>query len=168
MSTETIILAGGCFWGMEELFRRLPGVIKTRAGYTGGQLENPTYRDMHSGKTGHAEALEIQFDPAQTSLQRILGYFFQIHDPTTLNQQGNDRGSQYRSAIFYADANQKAAAEDMIRKVDASGQWPGKVVTELAPAGKFYEAEEYHQDFLQKNPGGYTCHWVRPTWVLAE
>jgi len=161
------ILAGGCFWGMEELIRKLPGITGTRVGYTGGDFPNPTYNDMRTGKTGHAEAVEIEFDPAKTSYSKILEFFFQAHDPTTADRQGNDRGSQYRSAIFYLDEDQKKVAEDTIARVDASGKWPGKVVTQVVPAKTFYQAEDYHQDYLQKNPNGYTCHWVRPDWTLA-
>jgi peptide-methionine (S)-S-oxide reductase len=166
MSTDKAWLAGGCFWGMEDLFRALPGVTATRVGYTGGQMPNPTYRDMTTGATGHAEAIEIAFDPAKTSFRAILEFFFRIHDPSTPDRQGNDRGSQYRSAIFYHDDVQKQVAQEVIRAVDASGKWPGKVVTQLLPAATFYPAEDYHQDYLQKNPGGYTCHWVRPDWTL--
>lgn len=166
MSVEKIILAGGCFWGMEDLLRTQPGVVKTRVGYTGGQMKNPTYRDMTTGKTGHAEAVEITFDPQQTGLREILGYFFRIHDPSTPDRQGNDRGTQYRSAIFYEGDAQKKTAEDVMRAVDESGKWPGRIVTQLLPAGPFYEAEEYHQDYLRKNPGGYTCHWARPDWAV--
>jgi peptide-methionine (S)-S-oxide reductase len=161
-----IVLAGGCFWGMEELFRKLPGVTYTRVGYTGGHLKNPTYDDTHDSKSGHAEAIEITFDPAKTNLQRILQFFFQIHDPTTLNRQGNDRGTQYRSAIFYENDEQKLVAEQVIASVNASGKWPGKVVTTLESSGIFYQGEEYHQDYLQKNPNGYTCHFIRPNWTF--
>ena len=166
MKMEKAILAGGCFWGMEDLIRKFPGVTDTRVGYTGGQFENPTYKDMTTGKTGHAESIEITFDPARTDFSKILHYFFQLHDPTTENRQGNDRGSQYRSAIFYLTEDQKAVAEKTVAAVNASGRWPGKVVTEIVQAGRFYEAEDYHQDYLVKNPGGYTCHWVRPDWTL--
>lgn len=165
---EKIVLAGGCFWGMEELFRRLPGVTGTRVGYTGGHLPNPTYDDTHDSKSGHAEALEISYDPARISLRKLLEFFFQIHDPSTLNRQGNDRGTQYRSAIFYADEAQKKLAQQVIEEVDASKKWPGPVVTTLEPANIFYLAEDYHQDYLQKNPGGYTCHWPRPDWILSR
>ena len=161
-----IVLAGGCFWGMEELFRTLPGVTYTRVGYTGGHLKNPTYHDTHDSKSGHAEALEITFDSTKTNLKRVLQFFFQIHDPTTLNRQGNDRGTQYRSAIFYENEEQKKAAEEVIAAVNASGKWPGRVATTLEPAGVFYVGEEYHQDYLQKNPDGYTCHFIRPNWKL--
>lgn len=164
--TEKAILAGGCFWGMEELFRALPGVTGTRVGYTGGTLENPTYHDMKTGITGHAEALELEFDPSKTNYRALLEAFFRLHDPTTMNRQGNDRGSQYRSAIFYLDEEQKKTAEELIAAIDASGRWPGPVVTQITPAQQFYLAEEYHQDYLQKHPDGYTCHWVRPNWTL--
>lgn len=163
-----IVLAGGCFWGMEELFRKLPGVTFTRVGYTGGHLKNPTYDDTHDSKSGHAEAVEINYDPSQTSLRRILQFFFQIHDPTTPNRQGNDRGTQYRSAIFYANEEEKKTAQEVIAAVDASHKWPGKVATTLEPAAEFYMGEEYHQDYLQKHPNGYTCHFIRPDWTLPE
>ncbi len=161
------ILAGGCFWGMEELFRALPGVVGTRVGYTGGHLVNPKYDDTHDGRSGHAEAIEITFDPAKTSFRDLLHVFFQIHDPTTLDRQGNDRGSQYRSAIFHVDDEQKRVAQEVIDAVNASGRWPGRVVTQLAPASVFYLAEDHHQDYLQKHPHGYTCHWTRPNWTVA-
>ncbi|HEY9239518.1 MAG TPA: peptide-methionine (S)-S-oxide reductase MsrA [Burkholderiaceae bacterium] len=162
MSTERAILAGGCFWGMQDLIRRRPGVISTRVGYSGGDVPNATYR--HHGT--HAEAIEIVFDPARTSFREQLDFFFQIHDPTTPNRQGNDRGTSYRSAIFYTDEVQKRIALDTIADVEASGLWPGKVVTELAPAGPFWEAEPEHQDYLERTPNGYTCHFVRPGWKL--
>jgi peptide-methionine (S)-S-oxide reductase len=168
MTIEKTVLAGGCFWGMEELFRQLKGVVDTQVGYTGGTFENPTYPDMRTGKTGHAESIEIAYDTDVTTFQRVLEFFFQIHDPTTPDRQGNDRGSQYRSAIFYKDDAQKQVAEEVIAAVNASGKWPGKVATQLVPATTFYLAEHYHQDYLQKNPGGYTCHWVRPDWVLEK
>jgi peptide-methionine (S)-S-oxide reductase len=161
-NTETAVLAGGCFWGMQDLLRRYPGVLSTRVGYTGGDVANATYR--HHGT--HAEAIEIVFDPQQISYRQILEFFFQIHDPTTRNRQGNDLGSSYRSAIFYRDAKQKQVAEDTVADVDASGLWPGKVVTEIAPAGPFWEAEPEHQDYLERYPDGYTCHFVRPGWKL--
>lgn len=164
--TETAILAGGCFWGMEELFRAQPGIMSTRVGYSGGSFPNPTYNDMKTGETGHAEAIEVTFDPALTSYKTLLEFFFRIHDPTTLGRQGNDIGSQYRSAIFYATPEQKTVAENLVSQLDASGKWPSKIVTEISPAGQFYLAEEYHQDYLQKHPDGYTCHWVRPNWTL--
>jgi peptide-methionine (S)-S-oxide reductase len=162
--TEKAILAGGCFWGMEDLIRRLPGVVKTRVGYTGGDVKNATYRNHGT----HAEGLEIIFDPDKISYRRILEYFFQIHDPTTRNRQGNDVGMGYRSAIYYLSDEQKRVAEDTIADVEASGLWPGKVVTEVAPAGDFWEAEPEHQDYLIKYPHGYTCHFPRPNWVLPR
>lgn len=166
MTNEKAILAGGCFWGMEELFRKLPGVEKTRVGYSGGHFKNPTYPDMKSGATGHAEALEIIFDPARISYRTLLEFFFAIHDPTTVDRQGNDRGSQYRSAIFYVNDEQKHTAEGVIANVNNSGKWPGKVVTQVAKAGEFYQAESEHQNYLQRYPDGYTCHYIRPKWVL--
>ncbi len=162
--TEKAILAGGCFWGMEDLIRRLPGVLKTRVGYTGGDVKNATYRNHGT----HAEGLEIIFDPEKISYRRILEFFFQIHDPTTKNRQGNDVGMGYRSAIYYLSDEQKRVAEDTIADVEASGLWPGKVVTEVAPAGDFWEAEPEHQDYLIKYPHGYTCHFPRPNWVLPR
>lgn len=162
--SERAVLAGGCFWGMQDLIRKLPGVISTRVGYSGGDVENATYRNHGT----HAEAIEIVFDPATISYRRILEYFFQIHDPTTPNRQGNDIGMSYRSAIFYLDDAQKAEAERTIADVDASGLWPGKVVTEVAPAGPFWEAEPEHQDYLERIPNGYTCHFPRPDWVLPK
>jgi len=158
------ILAGGCFWGMQELVRRQPGVVSTRVGYTGGDTPNATYRNHGT----HAEAIEIDFDPAATSYRQILEFFFQVHDPTTKNRQGNDVGTSYRSAIFYLDETQKRIAEETIDDVDASGLWPGKVVTEVQAAGPFWEAEPEHQDYLQRYPGGYTCHYVRPEWRLPS
>jgi peptide-methionine (S)-S-oxide reductase len=164
-TTERAVLAGGCFWGMQDLIRRRPGVISTRVGYAGDEATpNATYR--HHGD--HAEAIEIIFDPARTSFRDQLEWFFQIHDPTTLNRQGNDRGRSYRSAIFYASPEQKAVAEDTIADVDASGLWPGKVVTEVVPAGAFWEAEPAHQDYLERIPNGYTCHFARPGWTLPH
>lgn len=162
--TERAILAGGCFWGMQELLRNYPGVISTRVGYSGGDVPNATYRNHE----GHAEAIEIVFDPTQLSYRQLLEFFFQIHDPTTLNRQGNDRGTSYRSAIFYTTDEQRRVAEDTIADVEASGIWPGKVVTEVAPAGPFWEAEPEHQDYLQKYPNGYTCHFIRPNWRLPQ
>ncbi len=162
MAEERAILAGGCFWGMQDLFRRLPGVAATRVGYTGGDIPNATYRNHGT----HAEAIEILFDPAKISYRRILEYFFQIHDPTTLNRQGNDRGTSYRSAIYYTSEAQRQVALDTIADVDASGLWPGKVVTEVEPAGDFWEAEPEHQDYLESYPHGYTCHFPREGWVL--
>src|SRR5689334_15432348 len=157
-STERAILSGGCFWGMQDLLRRYPGVISTRVGYSGGDVPNATYRNHGT----HAEAIEIFFDPDKLSYRTLLEYFFQIHDPTTLNRQGNDRGTSYRSAIFYTSDEQKRIAGDTIADVDASGIWPGKVVTEVAPAGAFWEAEPEHQDYLEHYPDGYTCHFIRP------
>ncbi|HEX9172429.1 MAG TPA: peptide-methionine (S)-S-oxide reductase MsrA [Telluria sp.] len=162
MQTETAILAGGCFWGMEELVRRIPGVLSTRVGYTGGDVPNATYRNHGT----HAEALEIVFDPSQLSYRQILEFFFQIHDPSTANRQGNDLGTSYRSAIFYLDDAQKRMAEETVADVDASGLWPGKAVTEIVQAGPFWEAEPEHQDYLERNPNGYTCHFIRPGWKL--
>jgi peptide-methionine (S)-S-oxide reductase len=162
MTEERTILAGGCFWGMQDLIRRYEGVISTRVGYSGGNVPNATYRNH--GR--HAEAIEIVFDPARISYRKLLEFFFQIHDPTTPNRQGNDIGASYRSAIFYTSDEQKRIAEDTIGDVEASGLWPGKVVTELAPAGPFWEAEPEHQDYLLLNPGGYTCHFIRPNWKL--
>jgi peptide-methionine (S)-S-oxide reductase len=159
---ETAILAGGCFWGMQDLIRKLPGVISTRVGYTGGDVANATYRNH----AGHAEAIEIVFDPERLSYRDVLEFFFQIHDPTTRNRQGNDIGTSYRSAIFYTDDTQKSIAEETIADVDASGRWPGPVVTEVSPAGAFWEAEPEHQDYLERYPYGYTCHFVRPDWKL--
>jgi peptide-methionine (S)-S-oxide reductase len=164
MATERALLAGGCFWGMQELIRQQPGILATRAGYAGGEAANATYRHHE----GHAETLEIVFDPAQTTYRRLLEFFFRIHDPTTANRQGNDVGTSYRSAIFHLDAEQKHVAEQTIADVDASGQWPGKVVTEVVPAGEFWEAEPEHQDYLQRYPEGYNCHFVRPEWVLRD
>ena len=164
MATERAVLAGGCFWGAQELLRRQPGVISTRVGYSGGDVPNATYRNHGT----HAEAVEIVFDPEKISFRRLLEFLFQIHDPTTKDRQGNDIGTSYRSAIFYTSPEQKAVAEDTIADVDASGLWPGKVVTEVAEAGPFWEAEPGDQDYLVKHPGGYTCHWVRPNWVLPK
>lgn len=158
---QTATLAGGCFWGVEELIRELPGVLSTRVGYTGGRTANPRYEDVKTGTTGHAEAIEIIFDPSQLSYQDLLLFFFRLHDPTTRNRQGNDRGTQYRSAIFFHDEAQRQTAEAVKAKVDASGKWPNPVVTEIVEASPFYTAEEYHQKYLVKNPGGYTCHFVR-------
>ena len=163
-STERAVLAGGCFWGMQDLIRKYPGVISTRVGYTGGDVPNATYRKHGT----HAEAIEIIFDPTQISYRKLLEFFFQIHDPTTRNRQGNDLGTSYRSAIFYASEEQKNTAIDTIADVEASGLWPGKVVTEVTPAGPFWEAEPEHQDYLERIPNGYTCHFVRPNWVLPR
>lgn len=158
---ETATLAGGCFWGMEEILRKIPGVIETRVGYTGGLTANPTYKEVCTGTTGHAEAIEILFDPGIISYEQILGYFFRMHDPTTLNRQHNDVGTQYRSAIFYHGEEQKRIAEQVKDQLDASGKWKRPVVTQIAPATDFYLAEGYHQDYLQKNPGGYNCHVLK-------
>jgi peptide-methionine (S)-S-oxide reductase len=163
ISSEKAVLAGGCFWGMQDLIRGLPGVVSTRVGYTGGDVINATYRNHGT----HAEAIEILFDPQTASYREMLEFFFQIHDPTTLNRQGNDRGTSYRSAIFYTSDEQKRTAEQIIAEINASGLWPGKIVTELAPAGAFWEAEPEHQDYLEHYPNGYTCHFVRPEWKLA-
>ncbi len=162
--TEKAILAGGCFWGVQDLIRKLPGVISTRVGYTGGDVPNATYRNHGS----HAEAIEITFDPEKISYRDLLEFFFQIHDPSTRNRQGNDWGTSYRSAIFYLGDEQKRIAEDTIADVDASGLWPGKVVTEVSPAGPFWEAEPEHQDYLERYPDGYTCHFVRPGGKLPR
>lgn len=159
---EKAVLAGGCFWGMQDLIRRMDGVVSTRVGYSGGDVPNATYRNHGT----HAEAIEIVFDPARLSYRQLLEFFFQIHDPTTLNRQGNDRGLGYRSAIFFANDEQKRVALDTIEDVNASGLWPGKVVTEVAPEGPFWEAEPEHQDYLERIPNGYTCHYVRPDWKL--
>lgn len=166
MAEEKAILAGGCFWGMQELMRKYDGIIHTRVGYTGGTISNPTYNDLRTGQSGHAEAMEITFDPEIISYRDILAVFFQIHDPTTLNRQGNDVGSQYRSAIFYTSEKQKFMAEKTIKDVEISGLWPGEVVTEVKPAEIFWEAESEHQDYLQRYPNGYTCHFPRSNWVL--
>ena len=163
-TTETSILAGGCFWGMQELLRHHPGVISTRVGYSGGDVANATYRNHGS----HAEAVEIVFDPQKLSFRQLLEFFFQIHDPSTANRQGNDRGTSYRSGIYYTSEEQRQVALDTIADVNASGLWPGKVVTEVKPAGPFWEAEPEHQDYLQRYPEGYTCHWVRPGWTLPR
>jgi peptide-methionine (S)-S-oxide reductase len=162
--TERAVLAGGCFWGMQDLIRKLPGVVSTRVGYTGGDVPNATYRNHGS----HAEGIEILFDPSQLTYRQVLEVFFQIHDPTTLNRQGNDVGTSYRSAIFYTNEEQKAVAEDTIADVNASGLWPSKVVTTVTPVGPFWEAEPEHQDYLERVPWGYTCHFPRPNWVLPK
>ena len=164
MAQEKAILAGGCFWGMQDLIRKQPGVISTRVGYSGGDVKNATYRNHGT----HAEAIEIIYDPAVTSFRKQLEFFFQIHDPTTKNRQGNDLGMSYRSAIYYVDEAQKQVALDTIADVDASGLWPGKVVTEVEPAGDFWQAEPEHQDYLERIPDGYTCHFPRPGWVLPK
>ena len=162
--TERAVLAGGCFWGMQDLIRRLPGVTATGVGYTGGDVANATYRNHGS----HAEGIEILFDPARISYRQLLEFFFQIHDPTTLDRQGNDRGASYRSGIYYTSDAQHQTALDTIADVDASGLWPGKVVTEVKPAGDFWQAEPEHQDYLERIPNGYTCHFPRPNWVLPK
>lgn len=164
MTIERAVLAGGCFWGMEELIRHMPGVEGTRVGYTGGDVENATYRNHGT----HAEGIEIMFDPDMMSYRQLLEFFFQIHDPTTLNRQGNDRGLSYRSAIYFVNETQRETALDTIADVNASGLWPGKVVTEVEPVGDFWEAEPEHQDYLQRIPHGYTCHFIRPNWVLPK
>src|ERR1700754_5182455 len=164
MTATTAILAGGCFWGVQDLVRALPGVISTRVGYTGGDNDHPTYRNH----PGHAEAIEITYDPARTDYRTLLEFFFQIHDPTTKNRQGTDVGTSYRSAICYLDDDQQRIARDTIADVEASGLWPAAVVTEVTPASDFWEAEPEHQDYLQRYPGGYTCHYVRPEWKLAS
>lgn len=164
MSTERAVLAGGCFWGMQQLIRRLPGVVSTRVGYSGGDVPNATYRNHGT----HAEAIEILFDPAHLSYRRLLEFFFQIHDPSTPNRQGNDRGPSYRSAIYWTSEAQRDEALSTIADVDASGIWPGKVVTEVEPVGDFWEAEPEHQDYLEHFPNGYTCHFPRPNWVLPK
>ncbi len=164
MTMERAVLAGGCFWGVQDLIRRYPGVVSTRVGYSGGEIRNATYRNHGN----HAEAIEIIFDPSKLSYRMLLEFFFQIHDPSTPNRQGNDHGPSYRSAIFYASEEQRKMAEDTIADVDASGIWPGKVVTELAPVSDFWEAEPEHQDYLERIPHGYTCHFVRPDWKLPR
>ena len=164
MSIQKAILAGGCFWGVEELIRAMPGVKSTVVGYTGGDIRKATYRNHGT----HAEAISVTFDDDQLSYKKLLEFFFQLHDPTTLNRQGNDRGMSYRSAIFYLDADQKQVAEDLISAMTASKKWPGPIVTQVVPASDFWEAEEEHQNYLQKHPNGYTCHWVRPEWTLNE
>ena len=163
-SSERAVLAGGCFWGVQDLIRRIPGVLSTRVGYTGGDVAKATYRNHGT----HAEGLEVFFDPSRTTYRDLLEFFFQIHDPTTLNRQGNDRGMSYRSAIYYTSDEQRRIAEDTIADVNASGLWPGKVVTEVLPATAFWEAEPEHQDYLQRIPNGYTCHFVRPQWKLPR
>ena len=162
--TERAVLAGGCFWGMQDLIRKLPGVVETRVGYSGGDIPNATYRNHGS----HAEAIEILFDPARISFRALLEYFFQIHDPSTRDRQGNDRGAGYRSGIYYTSDAQRQTALDTIADVDASDLWPGKVVTEVKPAGDFWAAEPEHQDYLERIPNGYTCHFPRPDWVLPK
>ncbi|MFS8082216.1 MAG: peptide-methionine (S)-S-oxide reductase MsrA [Ginsengibacter sp.] len=164
MSSEKAILAGGCFWGMEELIRELPGVTSTVVGYTGGDVKNATYRNHGN----HAESIAVTFNPEKISYRNLLEFFFKIHNPTTKNRQGNDVGASYRSAIFYNSEEQKKIAEDLIKELDASGKWPGKIVTEIVPAGDFWDAEKEHQAYLQKYPNGYTCHYIRPEWQLSE
>ena len=163
-TTETAILAGGCFWGMQDLIRHITGVLQTRVGYTGGEVSNPTYRNHGN----HAEAIEVVFDPNVLNYRALLEFFFQIHDPSTRNRQGNDVGASYRSAIFYLSDEQRRVAEKTIADVEASRLWPDKIVTEVSPAGKFWEAEPEHQDYLQRYPHGYTCHYVRPAWKMAS
>jgi peptide methionine sulfoxide reductase msrA/msrB len=158
---EIATLAGGCFWGMEEIIRKIPGVLETKVGYTGGTVPNPTYKLICTGITGHAEAVQIHFDPTRISYEEVLGYFFRMHDPTTLNRQHNDRGTQYRSAIFYHSDEQKAVAERVKARVDKSGKWPKPIVTEITKASEWWQAEDYHQKYLVKNPGGYNCHVLR-------
>ena len=160
-NTETAVVAAGCFWGVEEILREIPGVIKTEVGYTGGTTGNPTYEDICTGTTGHAEAVRIVFEPGTISYEEILDYFFRLHDPTTKNRQGNDIGTQYRSAVFYQDEAQKETALAVKARVNTSGKWPGEVTTGVVPAATFYSAEDYHQDYLRKNPGGYHCHYLR-------
>lgn len=166
MATETAILAGGCFWGMEDLIRKLPGVSDTEVGYTGGTLDKPTYKDVKTGTTGHAEAIRVSFDPAKLSYRQLLEFFFQIHDSTTLNRQGNDIGTQYRSAIFYLDEKQEETARAVIADYQKAGVLPGEIVTQVLPAGPFHRAEDFHQDYLETYPEGYTCHFIRPEWKL--
>jgi methionine-S-sulfoxide reductase len=163
---EIAILAGGCFWGMEDLMRKIPGVQKTRVGYTGGHLKNPTYKDVCTKTTGHAEAIEILFDPSRVSYRRLLECFFQIHDPTTIDRQGNDIGDSYRSHIFTTSSEQREEAFKMISDIESSKKWPGRIVTKVTPAEEFWEAESYHQDYLVKNPNGYTCHFPRADWTI--
>ncbi|MCM2267964.1 MAG: peptide-methionine (S)-S-oxide reductase MsrA [Elusimicrobiales bacterium] len=161
VNAQTATLAGGCFWGMQEILRALPGVLETTVGYTGGHTENPVYEDVKTGSTGHAESIEIVFDPAKLSYGAILDMFFKMHDPTTPGRQGNDVGTQYRSAIFYRGEAQRAEAQAAVERAQASGLWKRPITTEISPAGKFWPAEEYHQDYLKKHPGGYTCHYIR-------
>ena len=161
MKKEIATLAGGCFWGMEEIIRNIPGVISTEVGYTGGSVDNPTYNIVKLGTTNHAESVQVEFDPTKLSYADLLGYFFRMHDPTTVNQQGNDKGTQYRSVIFFHSPEQEKTAREMIKKIEAAKKWPRPIVTQVVPATKFFKAEDYHQDYLKKNPGGYTCHWLR-------
>lgn len=166
MKKEKAILAGGCFWGMEDLIRKLPGILDTEVGYIGGNTENPTYEDVKTGTTNHAEAVEIIFNSDILSYEKLLKFFFQIHDPSTKNRQGNDIGTSYASIIFYLNENQKQIAEEIIDKIDNSKKWPGKVVTEIKAATKFYPAEKYHQNYLENYPNGYTCHFIRTSWTI--
>ena len=168
MAIRKSILAGGCFWGMQDLFRNQPGVIGTRVGYTGGNTENPTYNTVKSGTTGHAESIEVTYDDSRTNFRHLLEFFFQMHDPTTKDRQGNDLGSQYRSAIFYEEEEQKQIALAVINEIDEAGFLKKPIVTEVVPAGQFYEAEEAHQDYLERYPDGYTCHFIRPNWRLNK
>ncbi len=161
MKKETATLAGGCFWGMEDIIRSIPGVLNTVVGYTGGAVENPNYNIVKLGTTNHAESVQVEFDPSKLSYSDLLGFFFRMHDPTTVNQQGNDKGTQYRSVIFFHSPEQEKTAHDVINKLEAAKKWPKPIVTQVIPAVKFYAAEDYHQDYLKKNPGGYTCHWLR-------
>ena len=161
MSKETATLAGGCFWGMEEIIKNIPGVINTTVGYTGGTIDNPNYNIVRLGTSNHAETVEVEFDPKKLTYKELLNFFFRMHDPTTLNQQGNDKGTQYRSVIFYHSPEQQETALNTIKELEAKKKWPRPIVTQVVPAQKFYPAEEYHQDYLKKNPGGYTCHWLR-------
>ena len=161
MKKEIATLAGGCFWGMEDIIRNIPGVTNTVVGYTGGTVDRPTYNIVKLGTTNHAESVQVEFDPSKLSYENLLGYFFRMHDPTTLNQQGNDKGTQYRSVIFYHSPEQKKTAEEVIKKVESSKKWSRPIVTQVIQATEFYPAEDYHQDYLKKNPGGYTCHWLR-------
>lgn len=161
MKKEVATLAGGCFWGMEEIIRNIPGVYETNVGYTGGEIDNPTYNIVKLGTSNHAEAVQVEFDPDKLSYADLLGYFFRMHDPTSVNRQGNDTGTQYRSAIFYHSPEQKKTAEEVVKKVSDSKKWSKPIATQIVPVKKFFQAEEYHQDYLKKNPGGYTCHWLR-------
>ncbi len=161
MKKETATLAGGCFWGMEDIIRNIPGVLNTVVGYTGGAIENPNYNIVKLGTSNHAESVQVEFDSTKLSYADLLGFFFRMHDPTTVNQQGNDKGTQYRSVIFFHSPEQEKTAHEVIEKIGAAKKWPKPVVTQVIPAVKFYPAEDYHQDYLKKNPGGYTCHWLR-------
>lgn len=161
MKKEIATLAGGCFWGMEEIIRNIPGVLNTEVGYTGGSIDNPTYNIVKIGTSNHAESVQVEFDSSKLSYETLLGYFFRMHDPTTVNQQGNDKGTQYRSVIFFHSPEQEKTAHEVIKKIEAAKKWPKPIVTQVVPAVKFFKAEDYHQDYLKKNPGGYTCHWLR-------